>query len=222
MKLWIFNVLVAGALAYLFLGESEQTRVKSDLEWAKDKVETTIDKNRSGEAKQVDRADAIVEPNPVAPVGGNIAERLAPTPEPETKAVIEQRIETRDAAPARNAESKPPRTTQKPVSTVAVEPLEAPQAVMVAERSSGEAETARGETVPTDGALPREGIREGLPPLDDPEVARRRAIVLDVEQADTAADVDVHVATMAARERRDALNALAEDMELMFADRMSR
>jgi hypothetical protein len=43
MKIWIFNILVAGALAYLFLGESEQTRVKSDLGWAKERVETSID-----------------------------------------------------------------------------------------------------------------------------------------------------------------------------------
>ena len=57
MKIWIFNVLVAGALAYLFLGESEQTRVKSDLEWAKDKVETTIENNRSDEDEAAPRAE---------------------------------------------------------------------------------------------------------------------------------------------------------------------
>ena len=58
MKLWIFNVLVAGALAYLFLGESEQSRVKSDLEWAKEKVETSIDKSRSGDDVEADRKSA--------------------------------------------------------------------------------------------------------------------------------------------------------------------
>ena len=102
MKLWIFNVLVAGALAYLFLGESEQSRVKSDLEWAKDKVETSIDKSRSGEAKQVERADAIVEPKPDEPVESRIAARSPPPPEPAPKTVIEQRSEIRDAAPARD------------------------------------------------------------------------------------------------------------------------
>lgn len=197
MKLWIFNVLVAGALAYLFLGESEQTRMKSDLEWAKDQVETTIDRNGAGEARETNR--------------------VAQKP----KAVLEPRSETRPAAPAENTENTLPRTTEKPVSTVAVEPLEAPQAV--AEPPSGDRETARGETEPTGGARPREVVREGLPPLDDPEVARRRAVVLDVEEsapADTAENV--RVTAMAAGERRDALNALAEDMELLFVDKTSR
>ena len=239
MKLWIFNVLVAGALAYLFLGESEQSRVKSDLEWAKDKVETSIDKNRSGDDVEADRtearqqpamrresrAEAITEPEQSAPVDRKSAERSAPRPESEPKPVIEQPTETHDASVARQIESNPPRTVENPVSAVAVEPLEAPRAAMVEEQPSGDKEISRGETVPLGGARPREGVREGLPPLGDPEVARRRAVVLNIDDASPPADTAegeatiVHVTAMAARERRDALNALAEDMELMFADK---
>jgi len=188
MKIWIFNVLVAGALAYLFLGESEQTRVQSDLEWARDKVETTLDQNQR--------------------VAGKRAEQSAP--------------------PVRNIASEPHRIVEKPVSSVTVEPLAAPPAPPVAERVSGEAEIARGETLPTGGARPRENVAEVLPPLDDPEVARRRAIVLDTGEAGfageagTEAGIDTNVTVMAAGERRDALNALAEDMELMFVDKVSR
>jgi len=241
MKLWIFNVLVAGALAYLFLGESEQSRVKSDLEWAKYKVETSIDKSRSGDDVEADhtevkqqpatrresRAEAVTEPKQSAPVDHKSTERSASKPGPESEPVTERLTETHDASVARQIESNPPRTLENPVSAVAVESFEAPRAAMVEEQPSGDKEIARGETVPLGGARPREGVREGLPPLDDPEVARRRAVVLNIDDAsppDTAEGeaTIVHVTAMAARERRDALNALAEDMELMFADKTAR
>ena len=216
MKLWIFNVLVAGALAYLFLGESERTRVKSDLEWAKGKVETTIDNSSARPDIKPDRAAVAVEPVPPA--------------EPEPRAASDVRSESGHATAARHAESTSQRTPQKPVSTVAVEPLEAPRAAMVAEQPMGDSVIARGEAVPTGGARPREDVREGLPPLDDPEVAHRRAVVLDIEETppapdragDAAASAPAQVTAMAARERRDALNRLAEDMELMFVDKTSR
>lgn len=209
MKLWVFNILVASALAYLFLGESEQSRVKSDLEWAKGKVETTIDNSRSGEAKQIDRDEALVQPQPATAV------------HTEPKAVIEQRTETGDPSVARQTEISLPRATKKPVPT-APEPLEAPQAAIVAEQPLSDNELDRGETVPTGDAQPWEVAKENLLPLDDPEVARRRAVVLDVEEPITAIDADVHGTAMAAREQRNALNALAEDMELMFTDKTSR
>ncbi|MDP6590124.1 MAG: hypothetical protein QF666_11850 [Alphaproteobacteria bacterium] len=234
MKLLIFNVLVAGALAYLFLGESEQSRVRSDLDWAQDTVEATIDETRGGEPEKGGGGEVIAAPQAVAPVDSMTAERPAPPAKPQAKTEIEQRPERAEETPARQSETitlqsetnAPRRTARNPVSIVTVEPLEAPPAV--AEPPAGEKEIAHDETVPTGGARPQGTVAEVLPPLDDPEVARRRAVVLDIEEAapDSAtaesAAADKQVAAMAARERRDALNALAEDMELMFADKVMR
>ncbi len=207
MKIWIFNILVAGALAYLFLGESEQTRVKDDLGWAKDKVETSISENRVSEKKHT---AAAVDGKPIVPPS-----KVEPNAVAQTA-----------------ANKSPKKATAKPVSAVTVEPLEAPQPALVAEKVSGDGKIARSEPADTGGARPRQEVAEVLPPLDDPEVARRRAIVLDTDEAgadadadaaeDESADADVHVAAMTARDRRDALNALAMDMELIYVDKASR
>jgi hypothetical protein len=256
MKIWIFNVLVAGALAYLFLGESEQTRVKSDLEWAKDKVETTIENNRSGENGAAPRADvrqqsvrqqpapreavnhqdALTENRSVtksAPVKQTkTAEPSPQPPEPKPEITTEQRIKTVDVAPKRIVETGSSRTEKTLRPIVTTELLEAPRAVVPAERASGNSTAMLDETAATVGARPQESAREVRPPLDDPEVARRRAVVLDIDEdtpvagasTDTTVSTTVseHVTAMAARERFDALNALAVDMELMFIDKTSR
>ena len=80
--------------------------------------------------------------------------------------------------------------------------------------------------------VPITGVIElGLAPfversIEEARVAGADAIVLDIDDrsspADMAEGAAAHVTAMAARERRDALNALAEDMELMFADKTAR
>lgn len=200
MKIWIFNILVAGALVYLFLGESEQTRVKSDLEWAKERVETSI--------YAAEKKDAL-----------KIAAPQSAPPQ----------IAKQDSTPAPK-----PEATEKPVSAVNatvnanVEQPAAPQPSLVVEPAVSQDVTMHDETVTTGGAQPRDTIAEGLPPIDDPEVARRRAEVLDMDTpnnasgaAETSLDETV-VTAMTARARRDALNALAEDMELIYVERASR
>jgi len=196
MKIWIFNILVAGALAYLFLGESEQTRVKSDLEWAKERVETSID------AAEKKNALKVAAPQFASP-----------------------KIAKQNSTPALK-----PELIEKPVPAVAanVEPPTARQPSLVAEPAVSQDETMRDQTVATGGARPRDVVAEGLPPLDDPEIARRRAEVLDMDTpnnsssaAETSLDETV-VTAVTARDRRDALNALAEDMELIYVERASR
>lgn len=211
MKIWIFNILVAGALAYLFLGESEQSRVKGDLEWAKDTVETRISESRSSE---IDRANSVHQKNHTEAAVD--AKPIVSPSKVEANAVVKV------------VKNNSPKATTKPVSAVTVEPLEAPQPALVAETVSGDGKIARSETVDAGGARPRQEIAEDLPPLDDPKVARRRAIVFDTDEAgaesaeEVSADADVHVAAMTARDRRDALNALAMDMELIYVDKASR
>jgi len=224
MKIWIFNILVAGALAYLFLGESEQTRVKSDLDWASGKVEASLDSDTAGVREKA--------PPPAAPAKIKSAERPAPasSPEPQATAAPEPPVQIAKAPPAKAVETDPPHVERNPVTTVAAPPPEAPRVAMIVESASGGTQIDRVETVSTGGALPGEIVVEDLPPLDDPEVARRRAIVLDIEQAAPPGDSPApreaseakQASAMAARERRDALNALAEDMELLFADKMTR
>ncbi len=261
MKIWIFNVLVAGALAYLFLGESEQTRVKGDLEWAKDKVETTIENNRLGDGgaqagsethlrlsrpqsvrekvtlrETADHQDALDKlPRVVKPLPENKIKAAEPTPppaEPKSEIVIEQQIETADAAPTVNVKTGPLRREQASRPVVTSEPLEAPKptrAEMLGDKDTVKRVALRDAAASTAGAQPLVKIEEDLPPLDDPEVARRRAVVLDTERTDeriasageTPAAAE-QVTAMAARERRDALNALAVDMELLFVDKTSR
>ncbi|MBT5675542.1 MAG: hypothetical protein HOJ07_07620 [Rhodospirillaceae bacterium] len=218
MKIWIFNILVAGALAYLFLGESEQTRIKGDLEWAKDKVETRISENRSSETDKSDRTNSLRQKKHTEAVVD--AKPIVPPSKVESNAVFEPRPEGGEVAPAQIVKNKSPITIAKPVPTVTVEPLEALQPALTAEKIADDGKIARSETASTGGARPRQEIMEDLSPLDDPEVARRRAIILDTDEAD--ADADVHVAVMTARDRRDALNALAMDMELMYVDKASR
>ena len=200
MKIWIFNILVAGALVYLFLGESEQTRVKSDLEWAKKRVETSIDAAEKKDALKI----------------------TAPQSAPP-------QIAKQDSTPAPK-----PEATEKPVSAVNatvnanVEPPAAPQPSLVVEPAVSQDVTMRDETVTTGGAQPRDTTADDIPPLDDPEVARRRAEVLDMDTpnnassaAETSLDETV-VTAVTARDRREALNALAEDMELIYVERASR
>ena len=63
MKLVVFNILVAVALAYLFLGENNQMRMKNHFDWAKDKGDHSVSKTELGQGKTNDLTDVSSAPN---------------------------------------------------------------------------------------------------------------------------------------------------------------
>ncbi len=234
MKIWIFNLLVAAALAYLFLGESEQVRVKNDFEWAKEKVEMPNINNRSGEVEEFDslqsspRAETesenhgvpVTEQKKTSPVNVRVTE--LGTSEPGSKLETEQYTVTRDTSVASKALANTQQETLSSRATIATEALEAPRVTEAAETTSAKPKIVRREELPTSGTNPRENAAQDSLLLDDPEIARRRAIVLGVKESETITDERMNTGSMKASERRDALNTLAQDMELMFVDSMAR
>lgn len=234
MKIWIFNLLVAGALAYLFLGESEQARVKNDLEWAKDKVEMTKLNNSLGDDEKVDllrssreteaeseSLDAsMTEPKTTSTANLNVTEpRMF---ESESELVTKQFSKPRDPSMPPKSGSNSLQTPRNSETTVYTEALAAPRLSEIAETSSGGTEIVRSEALQTSGVDQRKNAEQNSLLLDDPKIARRRAIVLDVEGSETLVDEKTDGSLMEASNRRDALNSLAEDMELLFVDSIAR
>jgi hypothetical protein len=195
MKIWIFNILVAGALAYLFLGEAEQGRVKDDLEWAKGEIETKLQTAPHDEGKPALAAES--SPPAAAPP-------IAPTP------ISEKPVATVVAPP-------PPEAPQagtpagNPEGSADVSPHNA-----AATGGGRPGEIVVQDLPPLDdpGAARRRAVV--LDRVSTPEAS---------EAAGASQTRDTPSAATAARERRDALDALdalAEDMELLFADKTAR
>jgi len=234
MKIWIFNLLVAAALTYLFLGESEQVRVKNDFEWAKDKVEVSRLNNRDSKVGKVLPSEPspqteselenhnvlITKSKTTSPNNIKVTELGAPMQERELDTT--QSTNTRDTLMSSKNEGDVLQTLQNSETTTDTDTITAPQIYDAVETSSGKAEIVPDKMHQTGRGGPQENVSGDSLSLDNPEIARRRAIVLDVEEPQMTSDNKIHTNSVKANNRRDALNTLAEDMELIFVDIMAR
>lgn len=222
MKDLLFNVVVAGALAYLLFGGGDGApAVRDVVERAaagagavadagrnlvglgrhEDDVAAADDAGRKlvgfgRHADDVAAADDTPAPG-AAPPGSGASDRIRepvapPWPLTAGDSASAPRL-ARDEAP----EPSPPRPT-----------------VAAARDDSAMPE------VPPLSALP------GLPAVDDPAVARRRAEVLGTASSGSTSDAKTPPASetgfMSARERQRELYRLAQDMELIFVDKVTK
>ncbi len=246
MRFLIFNGVVIAALFYLF--NVDQT----DLQSAADKAHSMIGKagtaatqvvertrdfvNRddTGHDERVERIEPPAAPEPeVETVEAEPAPMPAPKPEPVVKKVEPTPAppppapEFTAGAPRRLDPPAPmepsvpkPMATRKPTRVASAEAVTPePEAQFVPERKT--------QAVDYEAA-------EGRLPTDDPAVAKRQAEVLNGASS-TGTPSTANAKTkggeyaiaegetlMTPRERRRELHNLAEDMELLFLDKLSR
>ena len=193
MRFLLFNVAVVAALAYLFSMERE------DLHVAADRLHDGLDTARSL-AKEVTAPEAAPSTDETA--WPNPDELPEPLPETQTAAIAEAPAKPQPAAPA-------------------------PE-VPVTQRAEAPAATAS-EAPPPSNA----GLIDQLPPVSDPAVARRRAEVLEgltpppaVQRAAAAEAPELVLAEgqalMSDEERLKQLYVLAEEMELLFVQKLAK
>ncbi len=194
MKFLLFNAAVIAALVYLFGVD------RSDLDAASDHLQTSAD--RLGEVAR-DKVDATLD---------GMRTTLAPEDVP-TPAGAE------DPTTLTKAVEAVPEDTDvqamDPATAPAADPGSKPDAVA---STSPNQETS--DTGGIDRALP-----EPLPTVRDPAVAKRRAEVLGgVATATEAPSVALAEGEqlMSSEQRVRELHALAEEMELLFVDKMAR
>ncbi len=197
MKFLLFNAAVIAALVYLFGVD------RSDLDAASDHLQTSAD--RLGEVAR-DKVDAALD-------------ELGKTPAPPDLPV-RTRTEAL-AAPAKVAEAPeaiPEDTDQRSAGPAGVSEIDAAtkaEAVASAPPTLGSPDT-EGPELPA---------AQPLPAVRDPAVAKRRAEVLGgVASADGGASVALAEGEqlMSPEQRVRELHALAEEMELLFVDKMAR
>ncbi len=194
MKFLLFNAAVIAALVYLFGVD------RSDLNEASDHLQTSADRL---EEVARDKVDAALDG-----MGTTLAPEDAPAP----------------------AGAEDPATLTKPVEAVledtdvqAMDPATAP-AVDPGSKPDAVASTSPNQETSNTGGIDR-ASPEPLPTVQDPAVAKRRAEVLGgVATAVEAPPVALAEGEqlMSPEQRVRELHALAEEMELLFVDKMAR
>ncbi|MDJ0943114.1 MAG: hypothetical protein QNJ30_06600 [Kiloniellales bacterium] len=201
MKFLLFNAAVIAALIYLFGAD------RSDLDAASGHLRASAE--RLGEVAR-DKVDAALDGPPGTPsLDGDPAHGYADdpgTPPAEVRApepLLEDTAqETMAAAKAESAEPAP--EARLPAST---------------------AEKAGTASAESPEEFPEKATTDSLPALRDPAVAKRRAEVLGgVAPAEGTASVALAEGErlMSPEQRVRELHALAEEMELLFVDKMAR
>ncbi len=197
MKFLLFNAAVIAALVYLFGVD------RSDLDAASDHLQTSAD--RLGEVAR-DKVDAALDEldktpaRPDSPVQTSAEASAAPAKAAEVPAAISEDTDRRSAGPAGAPE------------------------VDAATKTEAVASTPPNLGSP-DTEVPELPAAEPLPAVRDPAVAKRRAEVLGgVASADGGAPVTLAEGEqlMSPEQRVRELHALAEEMELLFVDKMAR
>jgi hypothetical protein len=191
MKFLTFNIVVAAALGYLFLGDKPEIRdsdvvakltASADAAWSKAQDTVT-----AGKEILQDKAE------------------IAPTPAPKAAEAVGAPI----VKPAPMPLASAPANFTKPVL---VRQAPAPK--------GQEVEVASAPEIPTKSAVQIDADKAASVARKDPAAARRRAEVLGEVSAEqeVASNEPAQPKFMTPRERRRELLRLAEDMELRFLD----
>ncbi len=197
MKFLLFNAAVIAALVYLFGVD------RSDLDAASDHLQTSAD--RLGEVAR-DKVDAALDELDKTPARPDSPVRTS------TEA---------PAAPAKAAEA--PEAVSEDTDQRSLGPAVAPEVDAAAKPEAVASAPPNHASPDTEG--PEGSAAEPLPAVRDPAVAKRRAEVLGgVASADGRASVALAEGEqlMSPEQRVRELHALAEEMELLFVDKMAR
>ena len=204
MRFLLFNLVVVGALGYLFIANG------NDIQKVADTAHTTVAQVAQIATTVVDTVNEVIE-------------------DPQAQ-VVSKPIPPVEAAPAKPAKPIPP---VEATPATPNEPVEEPSddganSAKKAEESTPPALVASNELPTTEVSerpvhkVPDPGAAQVRVPVTDPAVARRRAEVLGEATparggtAKPAITVAEGEQLMSPAERRRALFALAQKMELMF------
>ena len=197
MKFLLFNAAVIAALVYLFGMD------QSDLDAATDHLQTSADRLEEATQDTVDAALDGLRAAPAprdAPARGGAEDPVAPVKAAEAPGIAPEANERQAVDPATAPKTDPTPETDAVASTLA----------------KGGSEAAEGNDLPSPDLLPA---------VRDPAVAKRRAEVLGgVASADGAPSVALAEGEqlMSPEQRVRELHVLAEEMELLFVDKMAR
>jgi hypothetical protein len=193
MKFLTFNIVVAAALGYLFLGDKPEIR-DSDV---------VAKLTASADAAWSKARDTVVASKEILQDKAEIA----PAPEVASAPVVKPAPMPLASAPIKVA--KAPTPIAKPVM---VRQAPAPK--------GQEVEVAAAPKIPARSAVQIDADKAASVARKDPAAARRRAEVLAevTGKQEVAANEPAKPKFMTPRERRRELQRLAEDMELRFLD----
>lgn len=225
MKLWIFNFLVVGALAYLFLSSDGRNVMQGSLDWLETQEETGrsgVDASETGsqivnsdadhsetKISSINRKSAIPEHSPPVQLEVETHEVDSNADSPELDAADQRRVSATSAA----------------ADTIEVVSLDSTPAL--------EASDAGATDVTTTPRKKEVGVRQtsgeygatapiSLLPVDDPAVRKRRAEVLDTANPESVRVITLAEDPVESRDKRRALQDLAEEMELLFVEKAGR
>jgi hypothetical protein len=180
MKFLLFNLVVAGALVYLFTAD------RADVHMAADRVYETADEIKSVARNAVDQGRKLLQgdqaaaiPKPTPRALPRVQPQAIPRVEPQVQPQVQPRIQ--------------PQIRQKPIPEAA--PVPAPV---------------------------KQVARAGALAKVSPEVARRRDEVLGTANPESIPEIKQGEKFMSASQRQKELFSLAEEMELLYARKISQ
>lgn len=223
MRFLLFNAVVLAALTYLFTMEKADYQDSAErLRYGVEQVRTLAKKALSREEKaepEVDYYADLLEKAPMAPDRAEVPVTAADEPEaspPQPAPVVEDPVENQPAE-KQLVDNEP----EPPVQAEVDAPLHDSNPESEAPTQADESRDGVVSPVESDLAL-------NLPPVSDPAVAKRRAEVLEgiAEVAPAPPSNQVALAEgetlMTPQERMRDLQALAEEMELLFVDKLAQ
>jgi hypothetical protein len=176
MKFLLFNLVVAGALVYLFTAD------RADVHMAADRVYETADEIKSVARNAVDQGRKLLQGDQAAAIP-KPTPRALPRVQPQAKPRVEPQVQPRIQ----------PQIRQKPIPEAA--PVPAPV---------------------------KQVARAGALAKVSPEVARRRDEVLGTAYPESIPEIKQGEKFMSASQRQKELFSLAEEMELLYARKISQ
>lgn len=175
MKFLLFNLVVAGALVYLFTAD------RADVHMAADRVYETADEIKSVARNAVDQGRKLLQGDQAAATRSNTPPPIRPRFEPEVQPQPQVQPQIQ------------PQIRQKPIPEAA--PVPAPV---------------------------KQVARAGALAKVSPEVARRRDEVLGTANPESIPEIKQGEKFMSASQRQKELFSLAEEMELLYARKISQ
>ncbi len=228
MKFLVFNAVVAAALFYLFTADRDELHATADRVYDGARaIEGTVE-SFAEEHEQL----LLAREAPIEPIAPDRPETRVEAPRP---ALIETETQSappvtsaptmvRDAAPASDPAAPPPAADREVSETVAALREPAPEPAVGAPKRLEPLPERTIEEMPVHAVPGAPGLGD-LPPVSDPDVARRRAEVLEgiaTPAASPAVVIPEGEELMSPNERLRALYDLAEEMELLAVTKIHR
>jgi hypothetical protein len=223
MKFLVFNLIVVGALGYLFTAD------RGDIRSVADTAHAAVERVESLAVDTVDKVNGFVgkETARPAPEPVDVAVLDEPAAEPVEEATrprqLTPRAETAEPPVVVENEPSPKPDTAKPNTDATEKPVRRAPVALANNDVPARWIPPRPVHAPPAGGS---GTGTALAPIDDPAVAKRRAEILSPEtapaQAAKPASTPEKIAIaegeklMSPSERRRELYALAQEMELLF------